>query len=295
MTGPRALRIDILERLADLIRPAIAYRPGISDGAPPEGAADGDGFVVTGSMTSLVGCAGEDFSAVLRALGYRSETREGPAITVELKVPAATVAAVPTAPVERPEADESRSETGAEEAEGASSGPAEEAATEADASAVLPADPVLAEPPGEAAEVSEMTPVAAPVSEIWRVARAERPPRDRSRGRPAPRAAQPVEADAGARRENRPPRDRVEKFRGGPKEGAPANAGREGGRDSRRPGGGGPGRDESGAPFRKGPRPEKRHAGPPTAERRPPPDKAPDPDSPFAKLAALKAQLEGKG
>ena len=295
VTGPRALRIDILERLADLIRPAIAYRPGISDGAPPEGAADGDGFVVTGSMTSLVGCAGEDFSAVLRALGYRSETRDGPAITVELKVPAATVAAVPTAPVERPEADESRSETGAEEAEGASSGPAEEAAPEADASAVLPADPVLAEPPGEAAEVSEMTPVAAPVSEIWRVARAERPPRDRSRGRPAPRAAQPVEADAGARRENRPPRDRFEKFRSGPKEGAPANAGREGGRDSRRPGGGGPGRDESGAPFRKGPRPEKRHAGPPTAERRPPPDKAPDPDSPFAKLAALKAQLEGKG
>ena len=43
--GGRAVRVDILERLADLIRPAIAYRPGITPGEPPAGAADGDGFV----------------------------------------------------------------------------------------------------------------------------------------------------------------------------------------------------------------------------------------------------------
>ena len=35
--GERAVRVDILERLADLIRPAIAYRPGATQGQPPTG------------------------------------------------------------------------------------------------------------------------------------------------------------------------------------------------------------------------------------------------------------------
>ena len=30
--GERAVRVDILERLADLIRPAVSYRPGITPG-----------------------------------------------------------------------------------------------------------------------------------------------------------------------------------------------------------------------------------------------------------------------
>jgi ATP-dependent RNA helicase SUPV3L1/SUV3 len=89
--GGRAVRVDILERLADLIRPAIGYRPGITPGEPPAGAADGDGFVATVSMTSLVGCAGEDFGSILKSLGYVSERRVGPAITVPL-VPAPTAA-----------------------------------------------------------------------------------------------------------------------------------------------------------------------------------------------------------
>ena len=59
--GDRAVRVDILERLADLIRPAIAYRPGVTAGEPPAGAADGEGFVVTVAMTSLAGCSGESF------------------------------------------------------------------------------------------------------------------------------------------------------------------------------------------------------------------------------------------
>jgi ATP-dependent RNA helicase SUPV3L1/SUV3 len=40
-SGGRAVRVDILERLADLIRPAIAYRPGVTPGEPPPGTADG--------------------------------------------------------------------------------------------------------------------------------------------------------------------------------------------------------------------------------------------------------------
>jgi ATP-dependent RNA helicase SUPV3L1/SUV3 len=91
--GERAVRVDILERLADLIRPAIGYRPGTTPGNPPPGAADGDGFVVTVNMTSLTGCSGESFATILRSLGYSSTSRQGPAITVPL------LAAAPTEPV----------------------------------------------------------------------------------------------------------------------------------------------------------------------------------------------------
>ena len=88
--GERAVRVDILERLADLIRPAIAYRPGVTAGDPPAGAADGEGFVVTVAMTSLAGCSGESFASILKSLGYASEQRPGPAITVPLLPKAAT-------------------------------------------------------------------------------------------------------------------------------------------------------------------------------------------------------------
>jgi ATP-dependent RNA helicase SUPV3L1/SUV3 len=72
--GERAVRVDILERLADLIRPALAWRES-SPGDKPAGAFDGRGFVVTQAMTSLTGSAGEDFASILRALGYRMERR----------------------------------------------------------------------------------------------------------------------------------------------------------------------------------------------------------------------------
>ena len=71
--GERAVRVDILERLADLIRPALSWREA-SPGDKPAGAFDGRGFVVTQAMTSLTGSAGEDFASILRALGYRMET-----------------------------------------------------------------------------------------------------------------------------------------------------------------------------------------------------------------------------
>lgn len=72
--GERAVRVDILERLADLIRPALAWREN-APGEKPAGAFEGRGFVVTQAMTSLTGSAGEDFASVLRALGYRMEKR----------------------------------------------------------------------------------------------------------------------------------------------------------------------------------------------------------------------------
>jgi ATP-dependent RNA helicase SUPV3L1/SUV3 len=75
--GERAVRVDILERLADLIRPALSWREA-SPGEKPAGAFDGRSFVVTQAMTSLTGSAGEDFASILRALGYRMERRPPP-------------------------------------------------------------------------------------------------------------------------------------------------------------------------------------------------------------------------
>lgn len=74
LAGDRAVRVDILERLADLIRPALSWRPGTA-GTRPAGAFDGRAFTVTQAMTSLTGSAGEDFASVLKALGYRMEKR----------------------------------------------------------------------------------------------------------------------------------------------------------------------------------------------------------------------------
>src|SRR5262249_43931115 len=73
--GARAVRVDILERLADLIRPALAWREGTSPGARPAAAIAGGGFVVSNPMTSLTGAAGEAVASLLRALGHRMGPR----------------------------------------------------------------------------------------------------------------------------------------------------------------------------------------------------------------------------
>src|ERR1700744_4589082 len=92
--GERAVRVDILERLADLIRPALSWRES-SPGEKPPGAFDGRSFVVTQAMTSLTGSAGEDFASILRALGYRSEKR-APLPPKPVVVEAAPFEAAPT-------------------------------------------------------------------------------------------------------------------------------------------------------------------------------------------------------
>ncbi len=93
VAGERAVRVDILERLADLIRPALSWRE-TSPGPKPDGVFDGRGFTVTGAMTSLTGASGEDFASILRSLGYRLDRRPKPAETK----PAEAAAASGTAP-----------------------------------------------------------------------------------------------------------------------------------------------------------------------------------------------------
>ena len=104
--GERAVRVDILERLADLIRPALSWRD-TSPGEKPAGAFDGRGFVVTQAMTSLTGSAGEDFASILRALGYRMEKKPPlPPKPAVVEVPAAAeTAAAEATPVETAAAD----------------------------------------------------------------------------------------------------------------------------------------------------------------------------------------------
>src|SRR6202034_4152804 len=100
--GERAARVDILERLADLIRPALAWREG-SLGPKPAGAIAGGGFTVVNTMTSLTGASGEDFASILRSLGYRMERRAKPAEPEPASAPVAASQDVP--PQEPPSAD----------------------------------------------------------------------------------------------------------------------------------------------------------------------------------------------
>ncbi|MCO5161608.1 MAG: helicase [Mesorhizobium sp.] len=71
--GRRAVRVDILERVADLIRPALAWKPGAA--SRPDGAYDGSSFLVTPPMMSILGATATDMEEILKALGYRAEPK----------------------------------------------------------------------------------------------------------------------------------------------------------------------------------------------------------------------------
>ncbi len=75
--GPRAVRIDMLERLADMIRPLLAFRS--HEAKPgqklPSGATGDGAFLVTPQMMSILGCSSTELSAVLESLGFRSEKK----------------------------------------------------------------------------------------------------------------------------------------------------------------------------------------------------------------------------
>jgi len=185
--GERAVRVDILERLADLIRPALSWREA-SPGEKPTGAFDGRGFIVTQAMTSLTGSAGEDFASILRALGYRMEKRPPlPPKPVAATAPLVAKAVTPTAeavsetPVETLIADEMSTAVAVELIELVAShapsvallpevsfGPAasepaasEPAASEPVASEDLPAAVEVASEPAVAAAAPEQAPIPA--------------------------------------------------------------------------------------------------------------------------------------
>jgi ATP-dependent RNA helicase SUPV3L1/SUV3 len=367
LAGERVVRVDILERLADLIRPALAWRPGTAV-EKPAGAFDGRSFTVTQAMTSLTGSAGEDFASVLRALGYRMERRaplpEEPAHAVEVATdntvaiePDIAAATADVADITNEAAPDAEAPVAADESNAASADesssaaklpgidfvppadePAavlhEEVAVEAAASAEpevveAPAPdvaPEVAAPDAAATEATtseaiateagveqpaaEAAPAEPELVEVWRPGGRsdERRPRHHhrhrgaNRGRDAAQGAPAQEGEAapdGAKRERhgRPRRDRGSDNRRPDREageGAQARAPREDrgdrpprerfkgpnkgkgkfegkGRDNRRDGGGSHRTFATSAPRER--------------------ERAADPNSPFAKLAALKDQL----
>ncbi|MCO4317543.1 helicase [Phyllobacterium sp. 21LDTY02-6] len=82
LLGRRAVRIDILERLADLIRPALAWKPG--SGPRPDAAYDGSRFIVVPAMMSILGATPDDMEEILKSLGYRQEPLEAAAVAAKL-------------------------------------------------------------------------------------------------------------------------------------------------------------------------------------------------------------------
>jgi ATP-dependent RNA helicase SUPV3L1/SUV3 len=320
--GERAVRLDILERLADIIRPLIAWKPIEPGVTPPPGAiAQGGGFTVTLAMTSLLGANSEDMHMILKSLGYRVEKRTVPKPRpVETAAPApmaapesetvteATEAAEPTDETLSVVAAETPATVSASEPMATDDAPTVEASAEAPTEALAePADtaeaPVTAEP-----EMIEI--------EVWRPGRFERrdnqgPRREqRPQGDRPPRSDRPhADRPRGDRPQgDRPQGDRPQGDRGPRRDGAPSGAPGGGRVDrgsshgqqrferrfDRRPDQGGPPAGGSGRPDNRPPRPD-RGPQPAQNDRAKRPEKPIDPDSPFAKLMALKTELEQKG
>ena len=155
--GERAVRVDILERLADLIRPALSWREN-SPGDKPAGAYDGRGFTVTQAMTSLTGSAGEDFATILRALGYRMEKKPALPPTPPKPLAATTPIEAATAdtPVEAPTdapADTAAADTSASDASAVDAAQPDAAPDAAPGSEAPAPEPVVAQ--AEAGDVAE--------------------------------------------------------------------------------------------------------------------------------------------
>ena len=258
--GKRAVRIDILERLADIIRPLLQWK---QDTQPrPDGAYDGRRFVTTPAMLSILGATPDDIEEILKGLGYRADeasAEEVAAHFAELDAKAAdsaektdetAQAAADSEPeksgddatvgIDKPQADACE---GAEQNQEAK--PAEAEAPAADeAQEVVEGDGVQTAPKADSEEQGEPEPPK-PVL-LWRPA--GRSDGNRGRGR----HQQPHKQGAG-RGKNRGHQRDGHKGKGGFK-GKPNKSG-----------------GFSARPARK--------------------DKPVDPDSPFAKLAALKEQL----
>ena len=104
--GRRAVRVDILERLADLIRPATNWKPGL--GQRPDGAYDGQAFMVTPPMMSILGATADDMEEILKGLGYRAEPK--PAAEVKARLEAQDNAAREAAAAKLAAEDAARAE-----------------------------------------------------------------------------------------------------------------------------------------------------------------------------------------
>jgi ATP-dependent RNA helicase SUPV3L1/SUV3 len=349
--GERAVRVDILERLADLIRPALSWREGVP-GPKPDGVFDGRGFLITGAMTSLTGASGEDFASILRSLGYRMDRKPKPAEPAVPVVAAAETTSVASDAAAAPVSDVTAPPDGPVPADVA---PAQDAsAAELPSRSLLPEPefvtpataPIVHEPPvalvedaakpeavsidvgtdavaaGEGAPAPQSAataPEEPAFIEVWRPAgRADRRPHRPRRPQrqqqtqvadagataatataPAEGVAPPASSDAAPagrgprrphdrsdrpeRKEQQPRQDRRERQQRTERQGAERHGGRNERQDRGR-------RRDRGDSVDRAER--EQYYAKPFGNRSGGRDKQPDPNSPFAKLAALKQQLE---
>ncbi|MFN3719998.1 MAG: helicase-related protein [Rhizobium rhizophilum] len=279
--GKRAVRIDILERLADLIRPLLQWKPGSP--ARPDGAYDGRRFTTTTAMLSILGATPDDMEEILKGLGYRADSVSAEEAAAFL---GAQTGAAPPEAVASEKSDDESVDDADQPGEMTAESEAPAAVSEESVATYAPAPeeaPVAAE---LSAEVTEPKPVL-----LWRPG--GRSDNQRGTGRPGG--------------ERRPQGQRNQ----APREGAEAAGEKrgEGRRDDRRSDNrGGERRDDNRGKFAgkgdrqdrgdrkdRGPRPERDNnkSQPARFEAKPPRKEKPmDPDSPFAKLAALKEQLK---
>jgi ATP-dependent RNA helicase SUPV3L1/SUV3 len=238
-------------------------------------------------MTSLIGASGEDFASILRALGYRMERRPKPAEPPQPTNSAAPQTSETAIPADPPHAPSEDALPVSAQAVAADSGAAEAGMPAESKPAIGQLDASIAE------DTASTSAVAAPVNEpemieVWRPARmgdqrrvAARQRGRARRGEPAVLPRQPLSESSasGAAASTEP--------KAGPATAEPAAHSDAHGKPRR--------------PLRQR-RPEHRieredrqkqeRLPGKRFEPREKREKRPDPNSPFAKLAALKAQLE---
>ncbi|HUF44600.1 MAG TPA: helicase-related protein [Aestuariivirgaceae bacterium] len=281
--GPRAVRIDMLERLGDLIRARVFWKPAFPEQLRPAGSVVGGGFTVIPDMMSLVGCSGEEFASVLRALGFQAEERRVPVEAQPVEAQNATEAAQASEPEITqtsdgdPEVPVPAEPDVPAPADPEPTGPAEpDIQVPGDPQAPTPEQPEVPPPADLDAEASTQTEAEAPapsetVVQVWwpkdtgpfrkqtrpHKARDGKPGETRPRGRPERRGKAHADKTPDGKQQDGKPRD---------------GKGRDAARDDKRKG------------------KQTQHPRHGSGAREP----AAPSDSPFAVLAPLKAQLAGR-
>jgi ATP-dependent RNA helicase SUPV3L1/SUV3 len=318
--GKRAVRIDILERLADIIRPLLQWKPG--QASRPDGAYDGRRFTTTTAMLSILGATLEDMEEILKGLGYRADAVKPEEAAAHLSVQDASAA--PATPATA-STEETAEKPDHDDADGAGEEPAQEqpaetvlaapsaeetapAVEETVAPAVVEASADLSGADAIASEPVEPKPVL-----LWRLGGRGDNNQRQARGHGDRRGHQ----GQGQGQQDQQRQGHNGNRRGGEQNGAGARENREG-RDNR-----GPRSNDNrdgGRPQQQGNRSERNDRNdrqdrgdrkdrndrndrnnnnrggssqPLRFEAKPPRKEKPiDPDSPFAKLAALKEQMK---
>jgi ATP-dependent RNA helicase SUPV3L1/SUV3 len=140
--GERAIRIDMLERLADLLRERDSRQ----------------GFEAVPEMLSITGLSLEQFAKLMEGLGYRAERAERPKVRTSKAAPAAQALAVRATPAVAPEGSVADTP-----ADSVTAGPAEAPVAASDTpDPGTPSEAPTAPPVEEPARTPEETPAQPP-------------------------------------------------------------------------------------------------------------------------------------